>query len=52
MLKLECPQHPSPLWSSRGAPAKHIGRVLPNGKIDAVGCMLELLEGDLPPTGT
>ena len=52
MFKLKCPQHPSPLRFSRGAYAEHIGRVLPNGKVDAVGSVLELLEGDLPPAGT
>lgn len=52
VFKLKCPQHPSTLWFSRSAYAEHIGRVLPNGKVDAVGSVLELLEGELPPAGT
>ena len=52
MFKLKCPQHPSPYWFSRGALAVHVGRVLENGKVDAVGNVLDLLEGDLPPAGT
>ncbi|MGF6440204.1 hypothetical protein [Paraburkholderia youngii] len=52
MFKLKCPQHPSPIWFNRGALAEHVGRVLPNGTVDAVGHVLELLQGELPPAGT